>query len=481
MDTQIELTSLALGPDNQLATAGGGEVRLFDIESKLTLASFAPNKSSVHLLRFSPQGSLLAVVGSFGRDVELWDTAAHNVVAILPTPDRLDDVAFSPDGRTLAASSQTGGVSVWEVVEPEVRVRFAGFDGPTRSLAFRHDGLLALGLWKGTMRFWSRGRQLNAGSSPSQTEGVNRPPTDGSKEEAPARDRSAWLAFDDRGRMITVEPEALRVLDAPPRCMHSTLVPLPESKGMAMSMPMLAASADGRTMAITRGTQVVLWRPNESTPPVVVKPPPANGRPRARREIPGLAGGNRQDPFVPPWGAIAVSPKGDRLYLLARNGGESQCWAIEDSEGGTGSKSARRLSLPDLSADGTCLALSVNGRLLAVGNRMGGVTVIDTTTGKTRHKLPGSPGGAEGFVSSLAFSPDGNYLAVGAEQGHIDLWSLADLAGPLVRLPGHRGRVSSLAFDAQGDHLASAVSDKTVDIWDLEHLGEAFGKLGLAW
>ena len=62
--------------------------------------------------------------------------------------------------------------------------------------------------------------------------------------------------------MITVEPDALRVLDAPPRCMHSTLVPLPESKGMDHdAMPMLAASADGRTMAIARGAQVVLWRP----------------------------------------------------------------------------------------------------------------------------------------------------------------------------------------------------------------------------
>jgi serine/threonine protein kinase/WD40 repeat protein len=488
VDTQIELTSLALGPDNLLATAGGGEVRLFDIESKLALSSFSPNKSSVTLLRFSPQGSLLAVVGFGGRDVELWDTAAHAVVAILPTPDRLDDIAFSPDGRTLAASSVTGGVSVWEVVEPEVRVRFAGFDGPTRSLAFRPDGLLALGLWKGTMRFWNAGRPVNAGSSPNQTEGIDRPasasataPADGAKEEPPVRDRAALLAFDDRGRMITLEQDALRVLDAPPRCMHSSLVPLPESKVMAIA-PLLASSADGRTMALARGSQVVLWHPGQNAPPVVVKPPPAPARSQRPPGGPRSGGGgaNRPGPVMTSWSAIAVSPEGDRLYLSTRMG-EIQGWAFENGEGGTGAKSARRLTLPDLPPDGTCLALSVDGRWLAIGNRLGSVTVIDTTTNRTRLKLPGSPGGTEGSVSALAFSPDGKELAVGSEQGPIGLWVLDDPTAPLVRLPGHRGKVTSLAFDAQGHHLASAVSDKTVDVWDLEHLGEAFERLGLAW
>jgi WD40 repeat protein len=285
------------------------------------------------------------------------------------------------------------------------------------------------------------------------------------------------LAFDDRGRMVTLEPDALRVLDAPPRCTHSSLVPLPESK-MANTPfgPLLASSADGRTMAIARGAQLLLWRPAANEPPVVVKPPPSASRaaPAPRNQRPGV----RPGMMWPSWRALAVSPRADRLYLLSFPG-ELQVWALDDA--GKGSKVARRLPWGDLPNDGTSLALSPDGSRLAIGDRTGGVTLIDTVSGKTRTPLPGSPGGTVGSVSSLAFSPDGKELAVGAEQGHIDLWLLADPTAPLVRLPGHRGSVFSLAFDAEGRHLASAVSDKTVDVWDLEHLRDEFGRLGLAW
>src|SRR5262249_62159513 len=65
---------------------------------------------------------------------------------------------------------------------------------------------------------------------------------------AVVRDRPAALAFDDRGRLVTLEADALRVWDNPPRCDRSARVPLPRVPGM--SMPLLASSRDGRTMAI---------------------------------------------------------------------------------------------------------------------------------------------------------------------------------------------------------------------------------------
>ena len=52
-------------------------------------------------MRFSPQGNLLALAG-LGR-VELWDPVVRSLVNQLPNSEQASDVAFSPDGRSLAA------------------------------------------------------------------------------------------------------------------------------------------------------------------------------------------------------------------------------------------------------------------------------------------------------------------------------------------------------------------------------------------
>ncbi|MFO0952165.1 MAG: hypothetical protein U0835_13650 [Isosphaeraceae bacterium] len=96
--------------------------------------------------------------------------------------------------------------------------------------------------------------------------------------------------------------------------------------------------------------------------------------------------------------------------------------------------------------------------------------MLETETGKVRVKLVPGLDEAEGMIWSLAFSPTGRSLAVRTQQGPVEVWSLDDTSGPMLRLPGHRGFVASLAFSPQGDHLASAGSDRTVDLWDLGRL-----------
>jgi len=67
---------------------------------------------------------------------------------------------------------------------------------------------------------------------------------------------------------------------------------------------------------------------------------------------------------------------------------------------------------------------------------------------------------------ALCFSPDGQWLAIGAGDGQIGLWRVADRQ-PHLTLPGHSGPIYGLAFDAAGLRLASASSDRTVCVWDL--------------
>ncbi len=491
IETQSELTALALGPDNQLATAGSGEVRLWDTESRTALPSLAPNQSEVRLLRFSPRGSLLAIAGRDGRDVELWDTSAHSVVAVLPTPDQVEDVVFSPDGRTLAAATTGETTPVWAVIEPAVRARINGFDAVTRTLAFRADGLLALGIWKGTLRFWDAGHCVQTATS-ADTEADDE--VDPAREQNVVRDRErpTPMAFDNLGNLVTLEPDGLRIWANPPRSQGGPVtVPLslsqPRSQsffGFGRGNWLLAASPNGQTLAIAHDGSIFLRRASDPKTLVPVKVPPELAHRVRDRDFNRDRGdrGPRPDrgPFVPPlnWRALALSPKGDRLYLVEAAPPDMdapvRAWALEGAR-------ARSLEWPGLPADamGLALALSGNGKVLAVGSRSGVVTLIETDKGTTLARLTSPP--VEGVISSLTLSSDGKELAVGTSQGSIQLWSLADPSAPILRLPGHRSPVASLAFDARSRHLASASNDKTVDIWDLARIRAEFARLKLAW
>jgi WD40 repeat protein/energy-coupling factor transporter ATP-binding protein EcfA2 len=70
-------------------------------------------------------------------------------------------------------------------------------------------------------------------------------------------------------------------------------------------------------------------------------------------------------------------------------------------------------------------------------------------------------------VTSVAFSPDGHYIASGSEDRTVWLW---DLEGNSVGKPfrGHQDYVNSIAFSPDGRYIITGSSDKTVRLWDLK-------------
>ncbi|CEP08672.1 hypothetical protein [Parasitella parasitica] len=113
-----------------------------------------------------------------------------------------------------------------------------------------------------------------------------------------------------------------------------------------------------------------------------------------------------------------------------------------------------------------CVKFSGDGRFLAAGCNQ--ATYIYDTMNATRVAvLQDTNAGRDGdlYIRSVSFSPDGKYLATGAEDKQIRIW---DIAKKRIRgiLSGHEQDIYSLEFSRDGRILVSGSGDRTARIWD---------------
>lgn len=108
------------------------------------------------------------------------------------------------------------------------------------------------------------------------------------------------------------------------------------------------------------------------------------------------------------------------------------------------------------------LALSPNGKFLAMGDIEGQIYLRQVVDGKNLLTLKGH--GA--CVQTVAFSPDGQTLASGGYDNLIKLWDIKT-RNCLKTLDQHTGCVCSVSFSPDGQILASGSSDTSIRLWDV--------------
>lgn len=138
LSTDID-PALAFHPNGQMIAVGleGTGIVLRDLADGVTIETF-PDKQPLGVadLAFSPDGSILASIGSQDFTVLLWDVATQAVLATIRTESTSAfNLDFSPDGRILTISG--GGITFIDV---ESRRVLSKFDGNYDDASFSPDG-----------------------------------------------------------------------------------------------------------------------------------------------------------------------------------------------------------------------------------------------------------------------------------------------------------------------------------------------------
>jgi WD40 repeat protein len=352
----------------------------------------------------SNDGRILATGDQGHRGVVLFfdaDTLAR-IGSLRVHTDGIDQLVFSPDGRTIVSSSSDGTVRFWERnAVPELPQVLRGHTGRVTSVAVSADGrTLATGGRDATVRLWDLQARAPSGRALDSPGG------------------RVWsVAFSPDGRTVAAGAyKTVELWDVRTRRLIARL------HGPTGQVAAVAFSPDGRLLASggTDGT-VRFWDPLTHEP----AGPPL----RLERTV----------------RTIAFSPDGRRLATATWRG--IRLW---DARSGRPLGSLPLTGFPF----GNGLAFSRDGRsLVSLTDNV--VTFWDVNTLRRRGR-PLKMGGQDDVVTAAALSPDGRVLAV-SNGGSVSFWDIRTRTALADYIVG--GSASALAFTPDGRTLAAVEDD----------------------
>ncbi|MCG5447731.1 nSTAND1 domain-containing NTPase [Micromonospora hortensis] len=422
------------------------------------LQAIVPMSSKKALgVAFSPDGRRVAATGADG-EVRVWTWAGHGVsgpgLALTGGPEgQVWSPMFSPDGKRLVTAGSDGTVRIWRVDGGAGPVVLRGHEGPVWGVAFSPDGRSVASAGEDTtVRVWD----AHGGGRPVVLRGHTKV--------------AVGVAFSPDGRRLASSSHdtTVRLWDLAARSTRRILT------GPREATRTMVFSQDGTRLACssTDGTAWV-WPLTGSAAPVVLRGHEGTVEGLALSPDEQWIATTSDDLTVRIWNANGA---GDPLVL---RGHTNRVWALAFSPDGSRLVSAAddgTLRIWDAGSDRLILrghekatwsaAFTPDGQRVVSGGEDGTVQVWNLATPAEPRVL----GRHDGDVYGLTVSPDGTSVATGGRDGSVRVWDIAGRHDPVV-LRGHEKQAWIADFSPDGRRLASVSNDGSLRIWDLTGQG----------
>lgn len=413
------LTDLAVSPDgSRLATAGwDGDIKVWDAATGAELLSFPGDSARAYAVAFSPDGSLLAAGGT-DSVITVWAAETGDQLMRLPGHGGIIyNLDFHPNGQRLASGADDGTTRIWDISRGGNREWMAldGHEWVMFGVDFSPDGAqLATASWDGSVKLWdvSSGEEVETVVVDEWRKFVVEYAPDGRHLVTGAMNDSAVIwSLPDGVAQHNLGGLGGPVLDVAISPDSSLLVTVGEGaevpgliqvwnmesgelvnswEGHEGSIERAAISPDGRLLATAGTDEVVrLWR-LESGEAIATLPDhgaPVNG--------------------------VNFSPDG-RWLGTAGADNLARIWAVD------GERVILHAPLQGHSSVVWDIVFSPDNGLAATIGFDGVVKLWDVATGIERLTLPGNDNNGR----EVAFSPDGELLAVTTAAGLVRLYAM---------------------------------------------------------
>ncbi len=449
-----------------LAVPNGDAVALFDARTGQVVRTLKGHDDRVHAVAFSPDGRHVAA-GNLARDatthtILIWERETGKEVARLRGDSAMFwSLAYSPDGKQLFAMSKKG-MDVWDLAAGRVARTF-----PTTPDIW---GCYAIG-------FSPDGKRVAWGAAPNVVKvweiGTDGPPAtlDGHTSWVSYSVFSAdgkWFASGSSKELILRDAKTLEVVKT------------------IDTLALWVAFEPGDKTLLTAGYDYVVTRWDLST--FAGKPlPPLNGPggvvnyhlsadgktlfvnvaddlvsrgERSVRTYDALTGTRLSQGHAGQVWAVATGPDG-RRFASAGKDGTVRGWEVPSAKPGGVATTGRQLWSVARPGNAFAVAFAPDGKTVAAHWRTGALALLDAATGAEVRQLA-----AVGDFHQITFSPDGGLLAGSGMDGEVRVWEVP--SGRLRRtFRVDTAPAFAPVFSPDGRVLAAGSASGRAFLWDV--------------
>jgi WD40 repeat protein len=460
--------ALTFRPDGQVvALATATNIVLWNLaEHRVTAA--LPHPKDVALLAWHPNGRRLASACAGSLNVWLWETDTTNNMILQGHLELVGHLSFNHRGDLLMSTAADGSTRFWDAGSGELLfVSRAGFgwqfSGDDTRIGFLRENQ-GLGVWK---------------VSPS--------PVYHEVHQSLSGKRVTGLDFSPDSRTLALaSPDGVSLYD-PKSGAH--LASASHRNNHAVSF-----TADGRSIVLVGADHLHRWNITQAAHQMQLQD---KGRlqlkPQATLDSGSITRGARQTLIVPSVDKVfcidlSTLPQEQDWWALPGVGYINSAAISPDTnwiatsywkDRGTYIWDTRtRKRAHSFGAEGGFVTFSPDSRHLLVGSAHR-YTLWEIETWRRIWELPRRSAGE--LVARGAFSPDGRMIALCPEVNLLQLVEadtgreIASLYSPIPK------NLSYVAFSPDGETLAVSTFDKDIQLWDLRALRQELAKLNLDW